>query len=289
MKHAEIKLGSRCNNNCIFCTANNKINEMSTNEIKNIIKGIDKKQHDTITLTGGEPTIRKDFYQICKHIKEKGFNLIIQTNGRMFSYPKFTKKITKLGITKICVSLHGLKKTHDNISKVNGSFQQTINGIKNLKKLNVFVSINFVINKYNLNEMQDFTKILPSLNVDKIQYSWLEPNDKIKEYSKNAVKFSDVTKNLFMCLELLKNTKIKTFMVGIPPCILGEKYERCNLSPPDMLIYLKEQRYSYNKNTRNEKLVKIDECKKCSNTLCEGIYKKYIETFGKTEFKSIKK
>jgi len=86
---------------------------------------------------------RNDFLEIIKLIRMWGFSrIILNTNGRMFSYKDFCSNITKMGINQFNVYLFGNDaKTHDSITGVKGSFEQTIQGIKNLREMNQNVKV----------------------------------------------------------------------------------------------------------------------------------------------------
>jgi MoaA/NifB/PqqE/SkfB family radical SAM enzyme len=94
LKRLDIKTGFVCNNNCLFCVqADNKCSGNRTfEEIKKDL--IDsKKRCDGVVLTGGEVTIRKDFFEIVALAKELGYKTIqVQSNGRILSSMEFCKR-----------------------------------------------------------------------------------------------------------------------------------------------------------------------------------------------------
>ena len=94
-----LELGSKCNNNCIFCSVKNRdIVDISTQEAKNNILQAKHRGFTKIQFTGGEPTIRPDLISIIKFSKIKGFSSIgLSSNGRMFSYEKFAKSVIQSG------------------------------------------------------------------------------------------------------------------------------------------------------------------------------------------------
>jgi len=289
--YCEIKLGTKCNNNCIFCLNKNKDLEKNKESIFRQIQKIEEHDVDEIQLTGGEPTIRKDFYQICKHIKEKGFNLIIQTNGRMFSYPKFTKKITKLGITKICVSLHSHNEELNSIiTRSKNSFNQTIKGIKNLVELKQFVIINCVINKKNIIYLDEIARLINTLNVNQVQLSWVRPQGKAKQNIEVIVpKYEEGIQKIKEFHRLVDNKKTQVFIMGVPKCLFYDKNINISYTPNGVGI-VDNQIIIDTKNKRmEERMTKNKECEKCSiNSLCEGINKEYYLHYGGNIIKAIK-
>ena len=86
----DLKVGFSCNNKCVHCVIEDKAKyrDLYTQEIFDIIKN--EVKDEDITLTGGEPTIRNDFLDILKFIKNNtNSKIILQTNGRKFKDEKF--------------------------------------------------------------------------------------------------------------------------------------------------------------------------------------------------------
>jgi len=130
---ALIDLTNRCNFNCNFCYANVQksgyLVEPSLEEIDRIMKHFRSKPlpAPAIMFTGGEPTVRKDFPEICKMAKDHGFKeVIVATNGYGFSRKKggleWTKKVFEMGLDTLYLQFDGIN---------NATYEKT-RGIKNL-------------------------------------------------------------------------------------------------------------------------------------------------------------
>ena len=164
-----------CNARCSHCfywkNLNKKQDEMNLDQIKNMIKSL-RTQLSLLTITGGEPFIRKDLYEICdafyKINKTKRINIV--TNGLLNT--KILDTVNKL-LTEnpekrltIVVSLDGLEETHTKIRRVPGIWEKDINLIKELKKIseekqNLSVFVNLTMTKTNIKEVKplaDFVK-----------------------------------------------------------------------------------------------------------------------------------
>ncbi len=130
---ALIDLTNRCNFNCNFCYANVQksgyLIEPSLEEIDRIMKHFRNKPIPAIAImfTGGEPTVRKDFPEICKMAKDNGFKeVIVATNGYGFqkknSGLEWTKKVKEAGLDTLYFQFDGIN---------NITYEKT-RGIKNL-------------------------------------------------------------------------------------------------------------------------------------------------------------
>ena len=130
---ALIDLTNRCNFNCNFCYANvlqsGYLVEPSLEEIDRIMKHFRSKPIPAIAImfTGGEPTVRKDFPEICKMAKDNGFKeVIVATNGYGFQ-----KKNGGLEFTKKCKEM-GLDTLYFQFDGINDLTYEKTRGIKNL-------------------------------------------------------------------------------------------------------------------------------------------------------------
>ena len=166
-----IKLDYRCNNNCIFCMTGGESGFLSLDETKKIVDEIDKSQFDIVTISGGEPTLNKDFIDILKYIKSKNFEICLQTNARTFRDDNYAQIINEIGIEKYLISFHGYnQKVFEIITQRENSFVETIEGIRNIKKYNQYVIINIVVNKLNYEHLKDIAMLAKDMNVDEIKY-----------------------------------------------------------------------------------------------------------------------
>jgi radical SAM superfamily enzyme YgiQ (UPF0313 family) len=107
-------------------------------EIKKIFEIIEEeKNKKELILLGGEPTLVPDLVKIIAFAKKKGWEkMTLFTNGRMFFYKNYAVSLKSAGLCKIVVFIYGHNaKLHDEITGVEGSFKQTIEGIKFWKRL----------------------------------------------------------------------------------------------------------------------------------------------------------
>ena len=130
---ALIDLTNRCNFNCNFCYANvlqsGYLVEPTLEEIDRIMTHFRSKPIPAVAImfTGGEPTVRKDFPEICKMAKDHGFmEVIVATNGYGFQSKKggleWTKKVKEAGLDTLYFQFDG----------INDATYEKTRGIKNL-------------------------------------------------------------------------------------------------------------------------------------------------------------
>lgn len=166
---------NRCNERCEHCFYYEELNttasseEITLQEIHRMINSIGDKLV-RISLTGGEPFLRKDFLGLAgKLINKKSLTSInIVTNGilkeRILKVARFILDNDKTNTRLlICVSLDGFEERHDHIRRVPGSFKKTIETIKKLRSLrnefsNFELSVVTTVSKDNYDQVVDLNK-----------------------------------------------------------------------------------------------------------------------------------
>lgn len=161
-----------CNNKCRFCLSTstyNKKKSINLNDIKNWTNGIYTLKDSRVIINGGEPTIYKDIIEIIELLNSKNAEIVLYSNGRRFSNYKFAEQIIKSGVNRITIPIHGNKLIHDVMTQINGSYNETINALKNISKLKkeyeVELEVKFILtkeiidNKINLLNLLDNERI----------------------------------------------------------------------------------------------------------------------------------
>lgn len=291
MTSYEVKLGTACNNCCIFCLNGEANWNKSTKDVMQEILNAKSLGINTVQFTGGEPTIREDFLNILKYTKSLGLKIKIQTNGRSFSYPDYARKMCDIGIDSFLVSLHAHnKELNHKLTRVEGGFRQTVEGIRNLVRLGQNVSINCVINKYNICFLKEIAKHHSNIGVESLQFGWVTPKGRAKEnFDLIVPKVKDNIKYLYHALDYLKNNYVGYVCVlGLPFCMLGEysKFKAMEYSDVASIDGRNLEKVQFNNIL--QKKMKNEKCKNCSkNKICEGIFEEYYNKFGDEEIKPI--
>lgn len=150
------KITPRCNIPCKHCWAQLHGKDNDTKQMLSVVDKLKDAGVIHITLTGGEPFLRKDFFEILEYIKERNIHVEIFTNG-WFLNDKVCKKIKSLldDDDYVQMSLDGaIKDTHD-AQRMTGSFDRVISAMKNLKDNDIKFRINFTATHLNVDEISN--------------------------------------------------------------------------------------------------------------------------------------
>ncbi|NHJ13172.1 MAG: radical SAM protein [Candidatus Thorarchaeota archaeon] len=187
---SEIALTYRCNNRCRFCYAYSpyrESGEMTTEEVKRVIDIIVDDAHvPSLSFTGGEPTLREDLFELIAYGREKGLRVNLITNGRKCANPDFVKRLVEAGLNSSQVSIEGPDaETHDYIVGIPGAFEQTVQGIRNLRETDIYTHCNTTICKPNVDKLEG----LVDFHADELKLTYFSMNQVI--YTGTAAKLRE--------------------------------------------------------------------------------------------------
>ena len=171
--HLFLEVTSRCNARCEHCGSScgyeKPKNEISKEKLMETLKEISEHYDASeilLNVTGGEPFLRKDLFEIMDYAVSLGFRWGITSNGILID-EELVKKIVKSKMSTISISIDGLKETHEAFRKVPGAWDKIIKGIKLMLNEPCIecVQVTTVANKKNINELEELYNIVLDLGV----------------------------------------------------------------------------------------------------------------------------
>jgi len=168
-----LRVTKACNLRCLQCysVSGAKLkDELSFEEIKNIIDQSKELGAVRIFFTGGEPFMRSDILEIMKYADDNNFAIYISTNGTLLN-KKIVRSLKSLKhLRTLQISIDGLEKTHDTIRSIKGTFNKAIASAKLTKKefKNKDTKITFILTlmERNKDEVGKVFKLAIALGVD---------------------------------------------------------------------------------------------------------------------------
>jgi radical SAM protein with 4Fe4S-binding SPASM domain len=149
---------SKCNLKCKHCylgnTTKSYLQELSTEEAMEFCKQIIKNKIFWVAITGGEPLLRSDLFDIVSYLTENQICVMLSTNGTLVT-ERTAKMLKNAGVRSVQVSIDGANHfTHDKIRGVRGSFHKAIKAVKTFIKVGIpDVTIASVATKLNYTEI----------------------------------------------------------------------------------------------------------------------------------------
>lgn len=182
----QLHLTERCNLRCKHCYQTGKRqHELSLAEIKALISEASGMLKDWtaaygiefspgVNVTGGEPFLRQDIFEILSEFMKEGFEAYLLSNGTLIT-PDKAKALAGLGVKGVQVSIEGPEEIHEGI-RGKGSFSSSLNGIKHLLNAGMEVTMNATLSDMNAPYFMDIVKLASSLGVQRLGFSRLVPS-----------------------------------------------------------------------------------------------------------------
>ena len=162
----QLDLTYRCNEQCVHCYLDHDDHgEMTTVEIKRLLKEMAEAGVFILTLSGGEIFMRKDFFEILEYARELTFCIKLKTNAVLIREAQ-AARLRDLGVESIQVSIYsGRPEVHDAITKVAGSFRRSVAAIRFLRAQGLKVVIANVLMTENMRDHHGVRVLADELGV----------------------------------------------------------------------------------------------------------------------------
>lgn len=214
------ELTRSCNLACAHCRASSKYGpypgELSTDECFKLIDEIVSFSKPVIIMTGGEPLLRKDIFEIAEYGKKRGLVMVMSPNGTLLDDENI-KKIIASGIKRISVSLDGPDAaSHDNLRQVSGAFNQACEGIKKAKKAGLEFQINSTIAKRNIKLLSQVMKLAKDLGAKAHHIFLLVPTGRAKDMVDEELSTLEYEETLKFLAEEKKNSSLEIKITCAP-------------------------------------------------------------------------
>ena len=146
-----------CNLSCVHCraaaTCGPYEGELDTAAAFQLLDQIAKVAKPIVILTGGEPLMRADIFDIAKYGTGLGLRMVMAPNGTMVT-ADVAKRLAEVGIQRISVSIDGAnEESHDRFRGVQGAYRGALQGIENAKSAGIAFQINTTVTKTNLDQI----------------------------------------------------------------------------------------------------------------------------------------
>jgi len=198
-----------CNLKCSHCYINAKetkqVDELSTDAAKMLIHQLTEVSRPLLILSGGEPLLRDDIYEIIRYGADRGLRMGMGSNGMLID-DEVARKLKDAGMWTVAISLDSsIPERHDEFRGVKGCWKHAVNAIKALKKVDIQVQVNCTVTRQNYDEVDDILALAEDLGVDNFHLFFLVPTGR-------GTDIEDITPRMYedmITSTLAKTTKYK--------------------------------------------------------------------------------
>jgi heme d1 biosynthesis radical SAM protein NirJ len=166
----------RCNLTCKHCysiSADKDFpGELSTQEVFTVMDDLKRFRVPVLILSGGEPLLRPDIYDIARRAKDMGFYVGLSSNGTLIDENNIDR-IAAIGFDYVGVSLDGIKETHDRFRRMAGAYDASLHGIRLCRDKGIKVGIRFTLTQDNAQDLPGLLQLMEDERLDKFYLSHL--------------------------------------------------------------------------------------------------------------------
>ena len=240
-----------CNLSCEFCHRSRDFNYgPSLDEIKAVSKVLKELEISSIIISGGEPLLRKDIFEIIEYLNNENFEIDLCTNATLIDYDT-AYRLSKV-LKEISLSIDSFDtKIHDQLRGEEGALEQKLKGVQNLINNGIEIHSISLLNEDNLEDIENMVKFLKDIGIksisfigeipigakynffvkDEVQVMLAKKFDYIREkYRDISINTKEIFKNKGYCeCRAGKNIFALDVNLNLRPCMLRRDYSGLNI------------------------------------------------------------
>ncbi|TXT55062.1 MAG: Antilisterial bacteriocin subtilosin biosynthesis protein AlbA [Promethearchaeota archaeon] len=190
----------RCNLKCTHCYLDKAAvaEELSYKEVCRGIDQLYRANTMVLGISGGEPLLRSDIFEIIKYASEKGMDIALATNGTLIT-PQIATRLKRVGTNYVQISVDGLKETHDRI-RGKGMFEKALSGIKHCINAGMYVSLDVTVTRLNVHQVEELFQLALMLGVSKFELIDFVPSEEASKVADIALSPIELERfGIFVC------------------------------------------------------------------------------------------
>jgi heme b synthase len=189
-----------CNLNCKHCRAASHLGpypgELSTDECLRLIDDMAGVSQPVVILTGGEPLLRPDIFELAAYGTQKGLRMVMATNGTLVDQDT-ARRMMESGIQRVSISIDGPgAESHDDFRNEPGAFEGAMRGIDAMKSVGMEFQINTTITTANLHQIKEIHDLALRIGAAAHHIFLLVPTGRGKDLARQAITAADYEETL---------------------------------------------------------------------------------------------
>jgi heme d1 biosynthesis radical SAM protein NirJ len=166
----------RCNLTCLHCYSISADvdfpGELSTQEVVSVMHDLRTFGVPALILSGGEPLLRPDIFELAAHARSLGLYVALSTNGTLIDMP-MALRVRDAGFGYVGISLDGLGQTHDRFRRKQGAFEKSLRALRMLRDMGVKVGVRFTLTQDNAADFEPLLDLVEAERIPRFYFSHL--------------------------------------------------------------------------------------------------------------------
>ncbi len=203
-----------CNLACVHCRAGAcsepDPEQLSLEEGRSLIDGIAKVGKPIFIMTGGEPLLRPDFFDLAAYANAAGLKAVLATNGVLVTR-EVAREIASVGIPRVSISLDGpTAADHDTFRKVPGAFESSLTGVANLREAGVSVQINTTLTRRNRMKLAQIMDLAERIGAEAFHVFLLVPTGRARDMAGEEMGPAEYEETLLQFYRMARSSRLET-------------------------------------------------------------------------------
>ncbi|OWW20165.1 heme d1 biosynthesis radical SAM protein NirJ [Noviherbaspirillum denitrificans] len=166
----------RCNLTCKHCYSisadHDYEGELNTEEVFKVMDDLRAFRVPVLILSGGEPLLRPDIFDVARRAKQMGFYVGLSSNGTLVDESNIDR-IAEIGFDYVGISLDGIRATHDAFRRKEGAFDASLDGVRLCRDKGIKVGVRFTLTQDNARDLPGLLKLVDDEGIHKFYLSHL--------------------------------------------------------------------------------------------------------------------
>lgn len=211
----------RCNLTCKHCYSisadTDFAGELSTAEVFRVMDDLKAARVPVLILSGGEPLLRPDIFEIGGRAKALGFYVGLSSNGTLIDASNIDA-IDDIGFDYVGVSLDGIADTHDRFRRKAGAFDASLAGIRLCRQRGIKVGVRYTMTEDNAHDLRALLRLVEEEQIDKFYFSHLNYAGRGNKHRGDDARHRTTREAMELlfetCLALHRQGIVKDFVTG---------------------------------------------------------------------------
>ena len=292
---ALFRFGEQCNNDCPMCSNTGEASLFfhPTETLLRRAEVLRRYGFRRAVVTGGEPTIHPGFWTVVERLAADGFTWDINTHGRSFAKDGFARRAAGLALKRAIVSLHShVPATSAAIFGTReDAHHETVAGIDRLIDAEVDVTLNCVLTRLNLGEVEEYLRVGRVRHGERAAFKFVFPSTTGKGGAWDGIatlRYADVRETVQRLRSTARELGARVFFESFPSCILGDpdavNLGRWAFGETHYLDDANGERVYSMRHIEAELSAFGEPCRRCSALRsCPGVSRAYVKRYGVDE------
>ncbi len=211
----------RCNLTCQHCYSisadRNFPGELNTEEVYAVMDDLKAFRVPVLILSGGEPLLRPDIYDIARRAKSMGFYVGLSSNGTLITETNIGE-LASIGFDYVGISLDGIEATHDRFRRKQGAFKESLHGIRLCQDAGIKAGVRFTLTQDNAHDLPALLQLAEDEGIAKFYLSHLNYAGRGNINRKHDAFFETTRKAMDLlfdtCLDDIRRGNHREFVTG---------------------------------------------------------------------------